>query len=69
MLSFQSSGIKTAKLDTPEPDGFSTDGDASFSEQVFDEWSGTPAMTEIEAIVEPDGVGNDIGWGAPSRNR
>ena len=24
---------------------------------------------EIEAIVEPDSVTNDIGWGAPSRNR
>jgi hypothetical protein len=20
-------------------------------------------------VVEPDGIGNDIGWGAPSRNR
>jgi len=26
-------------------------------------------MAEIESVVEPDGVGNDIGWGAPSRNR
>jgi hypothetical protein len=25
------------------------------------EWSGTPAVAEIEAIVEPDGVGNNIG--------
>ncbi len=26
-------------------------------------------MAEIETVVEPDGVGNDIGWGAPGRNR
>ena len=36
------------------------DGDTAFSEQVFDEWSGTPAMTEVEAIVEPNGVTNDV---------
>ena len=32
-------------------------GYASLGEQVF-----YIAMTEVEAIVEPDGIGNDIGW-------
>ena len=41
---------------------FAADRDASFGEKVFDEWSGTPAMTEIETLVEPDGVGDDVRW-------
>ena len=39
---------------------FAADRDASFGEKVFDEWSGTPAMAEIESIVQPDCVSNDI---------
>ena len=36
MLSFQPSGIETAKLDAPEPDRFSGYSDAPFCEQIFD---------------------------------
>ena len=55
MLALQSACINGAKLDAPEPDGFSADGDASFSEKIF-----YIAMAEVESVVEPDGVGNDI---------
>lgn len=36
VLSFQSAGINGSKLDAPEADRFSTDGDASFGKEVFD---------------------------------
>jgi hypothetical protein len=39
----------------PKADRFTSDNDASFSKKVFN-----IAMTEIETIVEPDGVGDDI---------
>jgi hypothetical protein len=37
--------------------------DAPLSQQIFNEWSGTPAMAEVEVetIVESDGVSDDIG--------
>jgi hypothetical protein len=35
--------------------------DAPLSQQIFNEWSGTPAMAEVETIVESDGVSDDIG--------
>lgn len=41
----------------PKTDRFTADYDASLREQVFN-----ITMAEIEAIVEPDGVGNDVGW-------
>ena len=40
----------------PEANRFATDSDASLGEQVFD-----ISVTQVEAIVEPDGVRNDIG--------
>ena len=40
----------------PETDRFAADGDAALSEQIFNEWSGIPAVAEIEAIVKPNGV-------------
>ena len=55
VLSFQSPCINGSKLDAPEADRFSTDGDASFGEEVFD-----IPMAEVEAIIEPDGVGNNV---------
>jgi hypothetical protein len=36
-------------------DSFSADGDAMFGKQIFD-----IAVTEIEAIVKPDRLRNDI---------
>ena len=55
VLSLQSSGINSSKFDTPETDRFATDGDTSLSEKIFD-----ISMAQVEAIVEPDGVGDDI---------
>jgi hypothetical protein len=48
--------INGAELDTPETDCLSADGDASFSEEIFD-----IPMAEIETTIEPDSVRNDIG--------
>jgi hypothetical protein len=57
MLLFQAASIDCSEFDAPQTDGFTADGDPSFSQQVFD-----VAVTQIEAIVEPDGVGNDVRW-------
>jgi hypothetical protein len=35
VFSFQTTGINRSKLDTPEADRFTADGDSSFSEEVF----------------------------------
>jgi hypothetical protein len=56
MLSFQATCINGTEFDAPETDRFSANSDASLSEQIFNEWSGIPAVTQIEAIVEPDCV-------------
>jgi hypothetical protein len=56
MLSLQSTSINRSEFDTPEADRFSADSDASLGQKVFD-----IPVTEIEAVVEPDGVGDDIG--------
>ena len=53
---FQSTGINGTELDAPEADWFSADSDASFGQKIFD-----ITVAEIEAIVEPDSIGNDIG--------
>ena len=60
VFSLQAAGINGAKLDAPQTNCFTANCDASFSEKVFDEWSGTPAMAEIESIVQPDCVRNNI---------
>jgi hypothetical protein len=57
VFSFQSARINGSEFDTPKSDCFSTDGDVSFGEEVFD-----ISMAEVEAIIEPDGVGNDVRW-------
>ena len=55
MSTFQSSGIERAELDTPQTDCFAADGNTSLGEKIFN-----IAMAEVEAIVESDGVGDDI---------
>lgn len=55
MLSFQSSSVQSAEFDAPKTDSFAADSDAALGEQVFD-----IPVTEIEAIVEPDSIGNDV---------
>ena len=57
MLSFQPACVDGAEFDAPKAYSFLADRDASFSQQVFD-----ISMTEIESVVEANGVGNNIGW-------
>ena len=61
VLAFQAACINGAELDTPETDCLSADSDTPLCQQVFD-----VAVTQIEAIVEPDCVGDDV-CGARSR--
>ena len=37
-------GIPGAELNAPKSDGLEADGDTAFSQKIFDEWSGTPAV-------------------------
>jgi hypothetical protein len=60
VFSLQAAGINGAKLDAPQTNCFTASCDPSFSEKDFDKWSGTPAMAEIESLVLPDCVRNDI---------
>jgi hypothetical protein len=57
MLSFQSARIDRAKLDAPETDGFAGYSDASLSEKIF-----YISVAEVESVVEPNCVGNYVGW-------
>ena len=57
-------GVNSSKLDASEPYSFPSDGDSSLCQEIFD-----IPVAEIETTGEPDGVGGNIGWGAPSRNR
>jgi hypothetical protein len=58
MLSLQTPGILGAELDTPEADGFIAECDAAFGQQTSDI---AVVEVEVEAIVEPDCVTDDIG--------
>ena len=55
-------------LDRPAQSGRSfgkpSNHDPAFGQQIFD-----ISVAGIKSMVEPDGIGNDIGWGAPRRNR
>ena len=55
-------------LDTPAQRGQSfgkpSNRNPAFGQEIFD-----ITVAGIKSIVEPDGVGNDTGWGAPSPNR
>ena len=58
VLPLQSPGVQGTEFDTPEADRLTGYNNASLGEQIFD-----IAVTQIEAIVEPDSIGNDIRWG------
>jgi hypothetical protein len=58
VLSFQSSGGNGAVFYTSEANRFAADSDTAFNQDIFD-----ILVAEIETIVEPNCVGNDIGWG------
>ena len=59
VFAFPSAGIETAKLDTPQTDRFTADGDTSLGQQIFN-----IAVTQVESVVEPDGVADNIEWGS-----
>lgn len=56
VLPLQSSSINGYEFDAPEVYRFAAHVDAWLSKQIFD-----ITMAEIEKIVEPDGVTDDIG--------
>ena len=55
MLSLQSAVINGTEFDALQANRFAADSDASFSQEIFD-----ITVAQVEAVVEPDGVGNDI---------
>ena len=57
VISFSSPSVFRPDLDTPQPDRLSAGSDAPFSQEIFD-----IAMDEVESIIEPDSVGNDVWW-------
>ena len=57
VLALQSAGVDSSELDAPEADRLASDDNASLGEKIFD-----IAMTEIEFVVEPNGVTNDVWW-------
>ena len=59
VFSFQSSSVYGSKFNAPEPDALVADCDSTFGQKVFD-----IPVAEIESIVEPNYVGNDIWWEA-----
>lgn len=56
VLSPQSAGIHWAELDTPESNCFAGDSNAAFRQEILD-----IPVTQVEAIVDSDGIRNDIG--------
>jgi len=60
VLTFRATDEEGSEFCTPEADGFATYGDMPFSEEILN-----ISMTEVEALVQPDCIGNDIWWGHP----
>ena len=57
MSTLQPLGIFGSEFDTPEANSLVADCDTAFWQEILD-----ISVTEIEPVVEPDSVGNDIGW-------
>ena len=55
VLALQSAGINRSEFYAPETDCFTADGDAALGQEIFD-----ISVAEIETIVEPDSVGDDV---------
>ena len=55
----QSTSIRWSKLSAPGSNGFVGYGDAALSEQILD-----IAKPQSEPMVQPDGMGDDLGWKA-----
>ena len=56
MFAFQSACINGSELNAPESYRFSGYSDVSLSQEIFD-----IAVAQVEAIIEPDCVGEDVG--------
>lgn len=57
MCPLQYSGVNCFEFYAPKTYRFTANSDASFSENILD-----VSVTQIESVVEPDSIGNDIGW-------
>ena len=57
VFSLQTAGINCTEFDTPQTDRFSGYSDAPFNQEIFN-----VSVAQVEAIVEPDSIGNDIWW-------
>ena len=57
VLSLEALCIQSSKLDAPQANCFTADDDASFGQEIFD-----IAVAQVETIVKPDCVGDDIWW-------
>ena len=57
MFFLRASGIQSAELIAPKPDRFPCNENAALSKQVFD-----IPVAEIESVVEPHGIADDVGW-------
>ena len=55
MLSFQSARINGSELNAPQSDRFTANSDAPLGQDIFN-----ITVAEIESIVEPDSVGDDV---------
>jgi hypothetical protein len=55
VFSFQSSRLYSSEFDAPKAYRFTADSDSSFGKEVFN-----IAMAQVETIVEPDSVRNDV---------
>ncbi|MFT4823341.1 MAG: hypothetical protein ACJAUG_003301 [Halioglobus sp.] len=55
VLSLQTAGRDGSEFNAPEADGFSRHIDTSLNQKIVD-----ISMAKVEAIVEPDNVGNDV---------
>jgi hypothetical protein len=52
---FQSTYVPGSELDASGADRFPSDYDSAFSQKIFD-----IPVAQVEALVEPDSMGNDI---------
>jgi hypothetical protein len=55
VLPLQTPCIFDTEFDTPQPDGFITDGDTSLGQEIFN-----ITIAEIKTVAEPDCVTDDI---------
>ena len=59
VFSPQSTRANSPEFDKPKADSLASDSETTFCKEILD-----VAVTEIETIVEPDGVTDDVRWEA-----